>query len=59
MESVLQGLGANIVNMDFRRDPRLDRLEIRAVLETPPDSRPVDLTNALRGLEEITDVEVR
>ncbi len=59
MESVLQGLGANIVNMDFRRDRSLDRLEIRAVLETAPDSRPVDLTNALRELEEVTEVEVR
>ncbi|MFQ5912908.1 MAG: MgtC/SapB family protein [Nitrospinota bacterium] len=59
MEGVLQGFGASIVNMEFRRDRDLERLEIRAVLETGPDLRPADLTNALKDLDEIVEVEIR
>jgi putative Mg2+ transporter-C (MgtC) family protein len=59
VEAVFDGFGATVNTMDFRRDRSLDRIEVRAVLETPPNSRPVDLANALRELEEIIEVEVR
>ena len=59
VEAVFDGFGATVNSMDFRRDRSLDRIEVRAVLETPPNSRPVDLANALRELEEIIEVEVR
>ena len=59
VEDVFDGFGATVNSLDFRRDHSLDRIEIRAVLDTPPNSRPVDLANALRQLEEIIEVEVR
>ena len=59
VEAVFDGFGATVNSMDFRRDRSLDRIEVRAVLDTPPNSSPVDLANALRELEEIIEVEVR
>ena len=59
VEAVFDNFGATVNSMDFRRDRSLDRIEVRAVLDTPPNSTPVDLANALRQLEEIIEVEVR
>ncbi len=52
VEDVFDGFGATVSSLDFRRDHSLGRIEIRAVLDTPPNSRPLDLANALRQLEE-------
>lgn len=59
VEDVFQGLGANVISLDFRSDRAANRIEIRAVLEAPRDVRPLDLTSALRKLEAITEVEIR
>ena len=59
VEDVFDGFGATVNSLDFRRDHSLGRIEIRAVLDTPPNSRPVDLANALWQVEEIIEVEVR
>ncbi|MFQ5694220.1 MAG: MgtC/SapB family protein, partial [Nitrospinota bacterium] len=59
LERAVESHGAKFISLDFRRDRARDRLEVRAILDSPPDSRPIDLSNALRGLDAITEVEIR
>jgi putative Mg2+ transporter-C (MgtC) family protein len=59
VESSLQQFGTNIVSLDLQQDRVRDQLEIRAVIELSSESRPVELTNALRDLDDIVEVEIR
>ena len=59
MEEILQKTGTPLVSLEFRRDASPDRIEIRGILETSSEAEGVDLTVALKELEEILEVEVR